>query len=159
MEISFRNRTAVRIGFVMALLAIIALMIPGPVLFQILRFFGVFFLAGLLGTFWYVRRTGQRLSMRGGARLGWITGIFSFVLFMIMFTLLIVAVTTPGGAAAFRTGPGMNDPNVQQALKALSDPATAVTGIVATLIMMFILLTTLPMLGGAVGAKLAAKDL
>ena len=46
------------------------------------RLAGVF--AGFLAVFLYRRRTGQRLSVASGARLGWICGIFGFVIVAVM---------------------------------------------------------------------------
>ena len=56
-----------------------------------------FLLAGFLAVFLYSRRTGQTLSIRSGARMGWITGIFSFTLVTILFTVIMVAVSNQGG--------------------------------------------------------------
>jgi len=41
---------------------------------------------GFLTVFLYKRRTGQRISMLNGAHLGWICGVFAFVIVTIMLT-------------------------------------------------------------------------
>jgi hypothetical protein len=151
-EINFHNRTAVRISFIVAVLAIVAVLIPGPTLFQILRFFAVFFFAGAAATIWYTRRTGQRLSPRSGARVGWLTGLFSFVLFLFIFTVVELALNS-SGMLELQKNAAMQDPNVKQALKSLSDPGAVIGAVVS----MFLLLPTLPMLGGALAAKLSEK--
>ena len=53
-------------------------MIPIPLVW--LRLPIAFVAAGFLAVYLYSRRTGQMLSLRSGARMGWITGIFSFTL-------------------------------------------------------------------------------
>ena len=157
-EIGFHNGTAVRIGFFVALLAMLAFLLPGPLLFPILRLFVGFFLAGAVATIWYGRRTGQRLTLRSGARMGWITGIFSFAMFVAVFTAAVVAISNQGGLVNFyRKQVAVQDPNVEQVLRTLNDPAGSAMLIGVFLVMFFVLLTTLPMLGGALGAKLSER--
>lgn len=157
-EISFRNGTAVRISFMVAALAMMFFLLPGPLLFPILRLVVGFFLAGFVATLWYERRTGQRLSMRSGARIGWITGIFSFAMFVAMSTAAMVAISNQGGLANFyKKQMPAQDPNVEQVIKLLSDPAGSALFIVLFLVLFFVVFTTLPMLGGAVGAKVSER--
>ena len=37
----------------------------------------------------YQRRTGDYLSVRGGLQIGWMTGLFCFIVTMVMLTLLL----------------------------------------------------------------------
>ncbi len=157
-EISFRNGTAVRIGFVVALFAMVLVSMVASVIPSSLWVMLGFFCAGVAAATWYARRTGQRLSMRGGARIGWITGIFCFAMALLIFTLFVLTITNPAALSALRSDANMNsNPNFQQMLKMLTDPKTAPVVIVTSLVTMFILLTSLPMLGGAVGAKIAER--
>lgn len=157
-EISFRNGTAVRIGLMVALLAMVLISMVATVLPSSIWVVLGFFCAGVAAVTWYTRRTGQNLSMRGGARLGWMTGIFCFAISLLMFTLFVLAITNPAAVATLKNDASMNsNPNFQQMLKIFTDPATAPMGIATSLVTMFILLTTLPMLGGAVGAKLSER--
>ena len=58
--------------------------------------------AGFLSVYLFSRRTGQLLSLRAGARMGWITGILSFVIITVLFTVSILSIGThPGGLAAY----------------------------------------------------------
>src|SRR5215472_12723474 len=91
-EISFHNRIAVRVGFIAALIAVLLFLFPLP--FPFLRLFLLFMAAGFLAVFLYTRRTGHMLSVRSGARMGWITGIFSFMFITILFAAAMVAVST-----------------------------------------------------------------
>src|SRR3984957_8547658 len=83
-DIGFHNGLAVRIGFVAAIGAVLIAMLPVPLPFVRLPI--AFVAAGFLAVFLYSRRTGQTLSIRNGARMGWITGIFSFTAVTIFFT-------------------------------------------------------------------------
>lgn len=152
-EIGFHNRAAVKIGLIMALLAMIGLLGPAPPAIQAVRFVAVFFLAGFLAVLWYRRRTGQHVSPRAGARLGWMTGIFSFVFVLFILTFVVLVVSSAAGMEVLKEQPAMNDPRFQEAIKLLRDPATVIEWV----IVMFLLVTTLPMLGGALGARFSDR--
>jgi uncharacterized BrkB/YihY/UPF0761 family membrane protein len=94
--------------------------------------------------------------MASGARMGWITGVFSFAIMVALMTAGLVLLYQAGPAARKQLPQG--DPNVDQFLKMLNDPGgSAVFAILGALIMSFFLLTTLTMLGGALAAKLSDK--
>jgi hypothetical protein len=157
-EINFRNATAVRISLTAAGLAMMFFLLTGPLLYPILPLVVGFFLAGFMATLWYGRRTGQRVSVSSGARLGWITGIFSFGMFVAIITAILVAVSTQGGLVNFyKKHMPPQDPNVEQVIKVFSDPSGAVQVMVLGLVFLFVVLTTLPMLGGVVGAKISER--
>ncbi len=158
-EISFRNRTAVKIGFFAALLAVGATLLVTAVTQSSILGLIVFFGAGVIGPPWYRRRTGQRLSVRSGARIGWITGIFCFAFFLVLLTISVLAITNANSIPALRDNPNMKNPAVQDWLKTLSDPAKATESIIMFVVTMFLFVTTLPMLGGALGARLSDKRL
>ena len=112
----------------------------------------VWFIAGgFLCVYLYRRRTGERLSSRSGAHLGWLAGVFVFVLFTVLFTWFQVELTNPQAVTEL----------VEQFRKALpeSDAKTTVallrapSGIAATLFFMFTVFTLLPALGGWLGAR------
>jgi len=160
-EISFHNRMAVRIGFLIALTAFLPFLLLSLIPFVPSV---IAFLAGFLAVFSYSRLTGQTLSVRNGARMGWITGIFSFVIIAAFIMLSLVVITTQGKALMDQMrqyqGPLMHPSSDQIAMmtKLLQDPAALAVSAIGGLIMLFILLTALPMLGGALGAKVFAKE-
>ena len=156
-EISFRNGTAVRIGFLAALLAFILFVLPLP--FPFPRLLLAFLAAGFVAVYLYKRRTGQRLSIRSGARIGWITGIFSFTIMTVQFTAGILISSTQGGIPALlRAQLPQNDARTQEVLRLIQEPAALAAMMVFVLLMLFLLLTVLPTLGGALGAKLLTRE-
>jgi len=159
LEISFHNRLAVRIGFLAALMAVLPFMLLLPVPFLPSL---VAFLTGFLAVFIYSRLTGQALSIRSGARMGWITGVFSFTFATAFFTITMVAISSQGRIADFfrehQDQLHLRGDQLSAMTKLLEDPAGLVGLIVVTLLMLFILLTALPMLGGALGAKVLEKE-
>jgi hypothetical protein len=127
--------------------------------FPFVRLLFAFLAAGFLAVFAYTRRTGQVLSIRSGARMGWITGIFSFMFVTVLFTVAMVSISNQGGLLNFfRTQLPPNDARTEKLAQALSDPAGLAGMLVLSIIMLFITLTALPVLGGALGAKVLAKE-
>ncbi len=156
-EIGFHNRMAVRIGFLAALSAVVLFLFPLP--FPFLRLMIVLLAAGFLAVFLYSRRTGQMLSVRGGVQMGWITGIFSFILVSLIMTAALVAVSNRGGLANFlKSQFPANDARSDTLAQALNDPTALAGGMVFAMLMLFVVLTALPMIGGALGAKVLAKE-
>jgi hypothetical protein len=156
-EISFHNRLAVRIGFLAALSAVLLVLFPLP--FPVPRLIVSLVAAGFLAVFLYTRRTGQILSIRSGARIGWITGIFCFVLVSTLMTVLMVAISNEGGLVKFfRSQLPANDARADTLAQAVGDPATLAGGMLFALLLLFVILTALPMIGGALGAKVLAKE-
>jgi hypothetical protein len=156
-DISFHNGLAVRIGFIAAMGAVLIALLPIPLPFVRLPI--AFVAAGFLAVFLYSRRTGQTLSIRSGARMGWITGIFSFTLVTVLFTVAMVAVSNEGGfAKQLRSQLPANDARAEMIMQYLSNPAM-IAGLVAFyLLLFFVVFTALPIIGGALGAKVLAKE-
>jgi hypothetical protein len=156
-EISFHNRLAVRVGFIAALSAVFLFMVPLP--FPLLRLLIAFVAGGFFAVLLYTRRTGQMLSIRSGARMGWITGIFSFCMVSVFFAFAMVEISKQGGLAKFiQSQMPANDARMETVTQALNDPATAGVLMLLSLAMLFVVLTALPIIGGALGAKVLEKE-
>ncbi len=161
-EISFRNRTAVRSALLASLAAsVLIFLVPGQVFTAFLWMTVCLVGAGFFAVYLYRRRTGEDLSASSGARLGWITGIFSFVLATILFTVNAVAISAQGTFAEFYRkqielqGAGA-DPD--EMLRLLETPSGVATLVIFTLLMVFFFATLLPTIGGAMGAKVLEKE-
>lgn len=160
-EINFHNRLAVRVGFLVALLAFLPFLLLSLIPFvpSVIAFF-----AGFLAVFSYSKVSGHALSVRNGARMGWITGIFSFGIIAAFLTLSLAVIVSQGKNLIEQVrqyqGPLLHPSTDQIALmtKLLEDPATMAISMGGALLMLFIILTALPMLGGALGAKVFAKE-
>ena len=151
--LSFRNPIAIRVGLLAAGLVCLLMMIPGVNYASILWLLG----AGYFSVWIYKRRTGQRLTVRSGARMGWITGVLSFTLLTVLFTFSILAIQKAGGLAALKDR--LHDLAIQQsavdeATRMLQNPVE----IVRSLVVMFVVMTLTCTAGGALGAKLLSKD-
>jgi hypothetical protein len=156
-SISFHNGPAVRIALGMGFLAFLCLLVVGQLALPQALIFVWLAAAGFLAVFLYRRSTGHRLSVMNGARLGWISGIFGFVIVTIILTMFVIALSEPSVVTALREQVktrGIPEANLDQMIEALRSP-TGVTQIVG---LFFLLFTVLPAFGGAVGAKLLDRD-
>jgi hypothetical protein len=150
--ISFHNRTAVRVSFLAALIAFLLTAIPLPPIITVIRLLVCFVAAGFLAVYVYKRRTGQAVTIRAGARLGWMTGIFSFTILTVLLAAAMILLTT------FRQDIIGKDPNVDQLIHMMDDQNLMVGTLLSGLLVMFVLYTVLPMFGGALCAKVLEKD-
>jgi len=154
--ISFRNGPAVRIALGMGVLAFMCLLVVGQLALPQALVLVWLVAAGFLAVFLYRRSTGQRLSVMNGARLGWISGIFGFVIATILLTIFVIALSEPSFVATLREQIKTRSPevNFDQMIEIVHSPS----GISSILGMFFLLFTVLPAFGGAVGAKLLDRD-
>lgn len=161
-EINFRNRTAVRVGLLAAAIASVCISLPIPMRLNVVWMLGWLVGAGFLAVYLYGRRTGEVLSVQKGVRMGWITGVFCFVIATIFFTITIMAISNDGGLGDFYreqlTSQAGDEVNVQELLEVLESPSGLAAIILFSLLMLFLLFTLLPTLGGAMGAKVLQKE-
>lgn len=150
--IDFRNSLAVRVGLFSALLATLlnlVLVYACPLWLMA---------AGFLCVYLYERRTGQELTVGNGARIGWIAGLFSFVIFTVVFTFSFVAAVRSGelfkqlGNIPFFQG------NADQLRELFNSPAYLAMNVVLSLLVLFVVFTVFTVAGGALGAKVLSKE-
>jgi zinc-ribbon domain len=150
--ISFRDPIALRVGFLTAGLVCLLLMIPGVNYAWIVWLLG----AGYFSVWVYKRRTGRRLTVRGGAHLGWITGVLSFGIVALLLAFTTISIEQMGIAVIREK---LHELSVQQnALDEFMKMMQSPMEIVRWLMTMFILMTLTCTAGGAIGAKLLSKD-
>jgi len=159
--ISFHNSIAVRVAFLAAGLMTLLLAFPMPGFLAGIWQLVLLPAGGFFAVYLYGRRTGEAVSVRAGARMGWITGIFSFVIITVFFTVSMIQVATDGGIQAFlreaATKQGKPD-LINQFNEILSSPAGVATLLFGMLLGFFVMLTLLPVVGGALGAKVLEKE-
>ena len=135
--------------------------LPMPVVLSAVWQLALLVAGGFFSVYLYNRRSGHALTIRGGARMGWITGLFCFVIVTVFFTIGILGVAANQGLAAFfqemvsqRGTPEISE-QFNQLLQTPGGLASLVGGI---LVMFFLMLTILPAVGGALGAKVLEKE-
>jgi hypothetical protein len=151
--IDFRNPRAVRAGLYTALVAtLLSLVAPYACPLWLVA-------AGFLCVFLYQRRTGEVLFVKGGAQIGWITGLFSSTIFAVVSTTAFISQVRSGElfetmkkeAPAFAA-------NAEQLRQSFSNPGFLICTMLFYVIMLFVVFTVLSIAGGALGAKILGKE-
>jgi len=147
LPMNFRNPVAMRIAFTSAILAALLSWVP---ILNVVMWLG----AGYFAVFFYRRRTGHLLNLGAGLRMGWITGVMMFAIVAVLFTAFIVVFNASGGIEVLQSQfRNASDPKVQEALQTLRSGS----GIAVFLMQLFLFITCLSMVGGALGAKLVGR--
>ena len=150
--ISFRNSRAVLISLLVAAGAIVCFL---PIALVAAPLFPIFLCAvGFVAVYLYHRGAKEPLSTSAGARLGWMTGLWIFLVTAVLLAVTALAIATPAGWEQLRAAWSQ----VPQTAKLLDLSQHDL--LVQMLIMLpfsFLLLTMLPGLGGILGAKLSAR--
>jgi uncharacterized membrane protein YhaH (DUF805 family) len=160
--INFHNRAAVRIALLMAGVSSLLGLIPlGPILSSFWWLI-VMVSAGFAAVYVYHKQTGEFLNIRNGMRMGWMTGLFNFIILLILTTAAAVALSGKGGLSGMYREQleksGAMTADVQEALKVLESPTGFAMVVMTGLVFVFVLFTFLPMVGGALGAKVLEKE-
>jgi hypothetical protein len=154
-RIGFRDPLAFRIGILSALLSLLLTLL-------LVQACPLWLAAGgFLGVYLYGRRSGESMSTRNGARMGWVTGVLSFFVYSLPLTLVYVQeITTPEHLKqmreqlnAFAFSAAMQD----QMIAFLQTPLGITTQVFTLLVMLFILLTLFPLIGSLLAAKVLGR--
>ena len=156
--IAFGNPDALRSAYISALFASLLTNVP----FLNYLCFIWYPAAGFLSVHNYRKRVGAAPSVRGGAKLGWITGVLTFAI-----SLLLGAIGSllPNQGASLNDilrqqieqTPGQEDLK-QQFLEMLQNPMALAVLVLFVLAVSFAMTTGFAVLGGALGAKVLKKD-
>jgi hypothetical protein len=149
--IGFSNALAVRTALFAGFLALAGMFVSSQIA-QALAF-PCLIAGGFLAVYLYEKRTGQRLSIASGARLGWLCGIFLFVVMAIMLAGMAAAISDPALVSSLRDqmkSQGMPQATVDQLITVFKSPS----GLVSALLQAFLIATVLTAGGGALGDKL-----
>jgi len=161
-EINFRNRTAVKVGLLAAAISSLLISLPMPMYVNLVWMLVCLVGSGFLAAYLYRRKTGEELSARRGARIGWITGVFGFAIATVFFTITVIAISLRGGLAAYyreqlssQAGASVD---LEEITRILETPSGLAGIIFFSLVMLFVFFTLLPTLGGTMGAKVLEKE-
>jgi hypothetical protein len=148
LPLNFRNAAAVRIALVVAA--------ASTLVFFFLPFLNWVF-GGFFAVFLYRRRTGSLLNLGAGMRMGWITGVLAFALYIVPFTLQLPRMSTLMQERLRAMRP--QDPAIIEQMIGFFQSGTGMAIVVGfTLAAMFLIITFLSMAGGALGAKVVGRQ-
>jgi pheromone shutdown protein TraB len=153
--IGFHNGPAVRVALLVGVLSILISAIGEQVAPPVLA--PIWLIAsGMLAAFLYKLRTGQRLSALSGARLGWISGIFGFVIVAGLLAMFLALLRDPNYVSLLRdqwTERG-RQADFDQVIAQMQHPIKMLLALGGSFVL-FVLFTTF---GGAIGARLLDRD-
>jgi hypothetical protein len=147
LPLNFHNPIAVRIALVAAVSAtMLGMLLP----------FVSWLAGGFFAVYLYCRKTGFRLDVLAGVKIGWITGLILYGFSAVVFTASQVPDALSGHPGKTMLEQMKNSPFQDPAMTSMfqSDP---VKGILILLGAMFVFVTCLSMAGGALGAKLVGS--
>jgi len=149
--ISFRNAIAVRValatGIPIVLLSALLSAVAGPL------GMAVPVAGGFFAVYLYRRRTGEKITVLAGARLGWISGIIVFSILTLLLTMTVLVLSQPDLVQSMRDQMTKMSPLSQEELTRSMDALRTPSGLAVALLNAFLSYTLLTALGGAVGAK------
>ncbi len=148
LPLNFRNSLAVRIALIVAAVS--------TVVFFLLPFLNWLF-GGFLAVAWYRRRTGRGLNLGAGMRMGWITGVLAFVLYIIPFAIEIPTMTN-AMLQRLHNMPGQDPALVQEMTRFFQSSTGTAALVTVALMFLFLVITFLSMAGGVLGAKVVGRS-
>lgn len=150
--ISFRNSRAVLISLLVATGAMVCFL---PIALIAAPLFPIFLCAvGFVAVYIYRRGAKEPLSTSAGARLGWMTGLWIFLVTAILLAMTALVISSPAGWEQLRAAWAQ----VPQTAKLLAlSQHDLLMQMLVMLPFSFLLLTLLPGLGGILGAKLSTR--
>lgn len=150
--ISFRNATAVRVALATGIPVFLLSAFAGPLAL------GVPVLGGFFAVYLYRRRTGQKITVLAGARLGWISGIIVFAILTVLLTLMVLMLSQPDLLQNMKDQmarmSSISQEEVARRIELLRTPSS----LALALLDAFLSYTLLTALGGAVGAKILNRS-
>lgn len=148
LPVNFRNRPAVQIALLVAASSTVAFFIMPFLNWIIGGFFAVFF---------YRRRTGLLVNTGSGMRLGWITGVLAFALYMIPFAMQLPRMNAML-QERLRTLPTDDPAMLQEMMRFFQSSAGMATAVGFSLMAMFVIITLLSIAGGALAGKFTGRS-
>ena len=149
-SVSFSNGRAVSMTMVAAACALAGLCILGlisPMLVP-LGLCGAGFLAVRL----YARRALQPPTMAEGARLGWMTGLWLFLILAVLVAITSLSIGDPNFRAVFKTWAGS-----PEAARLVDNPHEFLMELLQSLVTFFVVGTLMTGLGGILAAKITPR--
>jgi hypothetical protein len=159
--VGFRNPAAVRVASGVGAICAMLIFVPFPPIVAMLWWTFLLVTGGFLAAYFYYRRTKAPSTVRGGAAVGSMAGLFCFVIVFVLFTLNMAALSVGEGlqSSIQNTMAHGQNPEVQrQITEWLSSPEGLGMLLVVIITSLFLMLTVLPAIGGALAAKVLEKN-
>lgn len=131
-------------------------------IFHVLWMIVLLMVSGFLAVLLYHRRSGEYLSVRSGARMGWMTAVFTFLIFLIPTLIGMGMQWRRGTLSETLREQAQNQPiseaQMQEMLRLFESPAAFVATLLLAAALAFVFFIVLAVIGGALGAKVLERD-
>ena len=149
-NVDFRNWVTVKSCLLAACFSLIFSMLLSPIGTGILSPF-VLFGGGWISSYLYARHSARPINVRGGAALGWIAGLFTFLIVLLLTLLMIRMADNPDFAQMLRESSGKYGASADQVNRLLDLPKHP-DELLLNLGQSFVFLTVFSSLGGLLHA-------
>jgi hypothetical protein len=158
--ITLRNPWVVKYALICSGLMGLVSMIPLPPALAMLWSIISMAAGGFVAVYFYQRKTGDAVSGRSGARIGFFVGLFYFLMMLVIITLsLAIATSEQSLGEIMKQASQQQSAEVQTAMEQIiASPGALGAVVMIGLSCYFLLVTALPVIGGALAAKVLEKD-
>jgi hypothetical protein len=159
-KIDFSNRKAVMVSIAVAMLTLFvftasSLLVPFAASVLMLP---LFCFAGFTAARWYTKQTGELITAQAGARLGFMTALWAFLVVAVICVFMAVFVSNPQWRDQLVSMiNAQGNPAASQIAKMLDDPRKFILLMMGELLVNFCLFTFPSMLGGMLSVRFSAK--
>lgn len=159
-RIDFGNRKAVTVSVAVAMLTLfvfIASSVLAPFA-ATLFILPLFCFSGFMAARWYMKQTGESITAQAGARLGFMTALWAFLVIVVIFVLMAAFISnTEWRGQIVAMVNAQSNPAAGQITKLLEDPRRFILLMMGELLVNFCLFTFPSMLGGMLGVRFSNK--
>jgi hypothetical protein len=149
-NVDFRNWVTVKSCLLAACFSLVFSMLLSPIGPGVLSPF-VLFAGGWIASYLYCRKSAQLINVRSGAALGWIAGLFTFLIVLLLTLLMMRMAGNPEFAQILRESSGKYGASAEQVNRLLDLPKHP-NELVLSLGQSFVFLTVFSSLGGLLHA-------
>lgn len=159
-KIDFANRKAVLVSIAVSMLTLFvftasSVLMPFAASLLILP---LFCFAGFTAARWYTKQTGEAITAQAGARLGFMTALWAFLVVVVICVLMAIFVSnTQLRDELVSIINAQSNPAALQIAKMLDDPRRFILLMMGELLVNFCLFTFPSMLGGMLSVRFSAK--
>ncbi len=157
-SIDFGNKRALFVSIAVGLLTLLvfttgSVLIPGALLILPL-----FCFAGYTAARWYIKQTGEAITPQGGARLGFMTALWAFLVVALFSVVFAAFISSPEWRdQLISVLSSQQSSTAKEMSKMLQDPRQSILVLMGGLLVNFCLFTFSSMLGGMLGVRFSAK--
>jgi hypothetical protein len=159
-KIDFGNRRAVFVSIAVSMLTLFVFTMTSvavPFAASILLL-PLFCFSGFTAARLYIKQTGEEITAQSGARLGFMTALWAFLVVVILCVFLAVFVSNAQARDQLVSiVSSQGNPAAQEIVKMLQDPRRFILLLMGELLVNFCLFTFPSMLGGMLGVRYSAK--